>query len=134
MKRIIIGTFVLGLFATLAVLAQNKPPDFQPVQVVSAVEPAYPVMAIFGGTVVLDVTVGPQGEIENIDVARAAPGFSETAMAAIKQWKFKPATLNGQPITSVVPVAFSFSQPAVWWTKGSATSQQSSAGGLFPSK
>lgn len=134
MKRMFVGLLVLGLFATLAVLAQNKPPEFQSVQVVSTVEPAYPVMAVFGGTVVFDVTIGPQGEIENIDVVHDAPGFSEPAMKAIKQWKFKPATLGGQPVTSVIPVAFTFSQPALWWTKSGTASTQFNSGSLVPSK
>jgi len=94
--------------------AQDPPSRFQPAEVVSAVEPVYPLNTVYPGTVVLEVTIGPLGEVQNVKVVRDAPGFTTEAQRAIRKWRFRPARLDGEPIRSVMPVAFSFSQPLVW--------------------
>jgi protein TonB len=68
-------------------------------------------MAMGAGTVVLAVTVDAAGEIEHAKVIKGSEGFSSSALDAIKEWKFKPAMLEGKPVPSVIPVAFSFSWP-----------------------
>jgi hypothetical protein len=44
----------------------KKAPAFEPVQVVSTVETYYPPASVALGTVVLEVTVGPGGEIQDV--------------------------------------------------------------------
>jgi TonB family protein len=75
----------------------------------------YPANVVSPGTVVLEVAVGTDGRIEDVRVVRAMPPFTEEAMKAIQQWKFAPATIDGEPVRAVIPVAFSFSRPSVWW-------------------
>ncbi len=111
---------VLILFAGLAVPVRSqtkfdeKTPALEPAQVISAVEAIYPPRAVNWGTVVVNVTVGASGEIEKVTVVRDSPGFTDAALSAVKKWKFKPAMLDGNPIRSVVPIAFSFAQPLIW--------------------
>lgn len=103
---------IAGIAAPLR--AQDKPSRFEPAEVVSTVETVYPPNAVNPGTVVLDVTVSPSGEVESVKVVRDAPGFTSEAQRVIQKWKFRPAKLDGQPIRSVVAVAFSFGQPLIW--------------------
>lgn len=103
--------------ATLSAGGQKAPADFQAPQVISTVEPAYPANAVAGGTVVLKVTVGSDGEVKDVEVLQGANGFTQQAVETVKKWKFAPAKFDGKPVAASLPVAFSFSQPIVWWTR-----------------
>ena len=51
------------------------------------------------GTVVLDVTVGKDGATENIHVVKSPDKqFSESALQAVRTWRYRPYLLNGNPI------------------------------------
>lgn len=118
MKTGISLVICLALFSvTLFAKGQKAPPDFQPPQVISTVEPSYPANTVAGGTVVLKVTLNPSGQIEDVHVLQGAKGFTQQAMEAIRKWKFKPASFDGEPVAASIPVAFSFSQPIVWWNR-----------------
>lgn len=51
------------------------------------------------GVVIVQAIINKQGEVTNVKVLKGLPmGLSEEAVAAIKRWSFKPATLNGKPV------------------------------------
>ena len=51
------------------------------------------------GTVVLDATIGKDGTIENIHVVKSPDKqFSESALEAVRTWRYRPYLLNGNPI------------------------------------
>ncbi len=114
-------TFILLPACLVLVSLGARPHDdekvcrFKSPEIVSTQEAVYPATAIGPGTVVFAVTIGPSGEVKGVKTLQGAGGFVESAKAALKGWKFKPATLDGQPITAVLPIAFSFSRPTVWW-------------------
>ena len=66
-----------------------------------------------GGTVELLVTVGPEGTATDIRVARTSKvaALDASAQAAVRNWKFAPATRNGQPTTSKLQVPVKFTPP-----------------------
>lgn len=99
------------------VLSGQQRPHFEPPQVIAAEEPVYPLNVVNTGTVVLEVMLDPEGKIEAVKVVQGAPGFTQEAQRAIQRWKFRPARLDGKPIRSVIPVAFSFSRPPIWWPR-----------------
>ena len=103
--------------ATLSARGQKPAADFQPPQVISTVEPSYPANAVAGGTVVLKVTVSSSGEVKDVEVSQGASGFTQQAVETVKKWKFAPAKLDGKPFAASLSVAFSFSQPIVWWNR-----------------
>lgn len=52
----------------------------------------------------LTLTVGPDGHVKDIDVDDTIPGETARLVGAIQNWRFKPATENGIPVTSRVSV------------------------------
>ena len=105
------------LSVTVSAKTQRTPADFQPPQVISTVEPSYPASTVTGGTVVLEATVASSGKVKNVEVLRGASGFTLRALETAVKWKFAPATLDGESVIASLPVAFSFSQPIVWWNR-----------------
>jgi TonB family protein len=70
--------------------------------VISKVEPRYTQEARdakLQGSVLLAVEINKQGVPENIRVLKGLElGLSESAVAAVKQWKFKPGMKDGKPV------------------------------------
>lgn len=64
--------------------------------------PAYPEAARrarIQGVVVLECTIGKNGVVKETKVLRGLPlGLTESALAAVQKWTFKPSTLNGKPV------------------------------------
>jgi hypothetical protein len=52
----------------------------------------------------LFLTVGSDGRVHNINVAQSIPGEMPRLIASVQNWRFKPATENGQPVTSTFSV------------------------------
>jgi hypothetical protein len=52
----------------------------------------------------LILTVGPQGHVRSINVAQSIPGEMPRLIAAVQDWRFRPATENGHPVTSTFAV------------------------------
>ncbi len=68
---------------------------------VSFVQPEYPDMAKMqhmSGVVVLGVVIGRDGAIKTLaPIASTDVMFTETAMKAVKKWKYSPYMVNGSP-------------------------------------
>jgi protein TonB len=65
------------------------------------VEPPYPVLAKAArvqGEVVLSAIISVNGEIENLQLASGHPMLVPAALEAVRQWRYKPYLLNGQPV------------------------------------
>ena len=50
------------------------------------------------GDVVLRATISKSGVIENLQVVSGHPILIQAAMDAVKQWRYKPYFLNGEPV------------------------------------
>lgn len=72
-----------------------------PPELVSRVEPLFPTDfqdLDVGGSVRLRIAVSEAGDVTEIRVLQASNApFEREARQAVRQWKFKPATFNGQP-------------------------------------
>jgi len=116
MRRVTLLATVVFLFA-LAPAASNaqaqKQPEFEPPQILTAADVVYPITSVSWGTVVLEVSIDAHGNVASVKVIRGIPSLTETALAAVKRWKFRPAKFNGHPIPSKLPVAFAFVPPNV---------------------
>lgn len=62
------------------------------------------------GTTVLQVIVGADGKVYNPKVLKSlSPDLDAEAMIAMKQWKFQPSTLHGQPVAVIMKIEVAFS-------------------------
>ncbi len=68
---------------------------------------------VVGGTVVLRVLVGTDGQPGLVRVVQDAPSMTDSARVAVAGWKFSPAQLNGKPVISGIILAFAFRTPIV---------------------
>lgn len=78
------------------------------------VEPTYPPLARSArvqGEVVLSAIISVTGEIENLQLVSGHPMLVPSALAAVKQWRYKPYLLNGQPteVETTITVIFTLS-------------------------
>jgi len=92
------------------------PPDqpgseFVPVGILSFDYSDYPVNSVAWGSVVLQVTVGSVGDVKDVSVLHPMAGFNDFALHALKRWRFRAATFQGNPVTSKAAVAFIFQTP-----------------------
>jgi protein TonB len=61
------------------------------------------------GKVLIEATVDAEGKVSKAKVVESSdPAFSEAALAAVRQWVFKPAAKDGQAIPTKVKIPFSF--------------------------
>ena len=62
------------------------------------------------GVVKLDVLIGIDGIVQSVRVvgAQVHPAFAQSASDAVKQWKFTPTLLNGQPVEVEMTASISF--------------------------
>jgi protein TonB len=78
------------------------------------VEPTYPPLARSArvqGEVVLSAIISTNGEIENLQLVSGHPMLVPAALTAVKQWRYKPYLLNGQPteVETTITVIFTLS-------------------------
>ena len=85
----------------------------QPMKLVD-VKPVYPpTMRAAGreGVVPIEAVIGRDGNVASLRVlsAQVHPDFAVAAADAVRQWKFSPTLLNGQPVEVVMTVSVTFS-------------------------
>jgi TonB family protein len=79
--------------------------------VANQVMPVYPPLAVqarIQGDVQLMATVGADGSVLRLQALNGHPLLVPAAMEAARQWQFHPATRNGQPVESTVPISVPF--------------------------
>ena len=73
--------------------------------------PAYPEvprLARVEGQVVIEALIGMTGDVVETRVLRSTPMFAEAALAAVRQWKYRPTLINGRPVPVVLTVTVTF--------------------------
>jgi TonB family protein len=61
------------------------------------------------GTVGLSIVVTSKGDVSAVRVTTSlGSGLDEKAIEAVRQWKFKPATKDGEPVSAEIAVIISF--------------------------
>ncbi len=81
---------------------------------IKKVDPVYPKQAIDGriqGAVQLDAHIAKDGSISSIKVLSGDPVLAAAATDAVKQWKYKPYFLDGQPIAIQTQITVNFKLP-----------------------
>lgn len=114
---------VSDLISSPPVVAAPKPPappDLRPVRVSSGVqearlirrvEPVYPhlpMLARVSGEVVMDVSIDEEGNVAAIKVISGHTLLVDEAVRAVRQWKYSPTLLNGEPVPVICSVRVVF--------------------------
>jgi TonB family protein len=80
--------------------------------VVQRVEPQYPEEARrerVQGIVIVEAFIDKEGNVGDIEVLKPLPmGLDQAAVDAVRQWKFQPATMNGEPVNVVFNLTINF--------------------------
>jgi hypothetical protein len=81
---------------------------FRPAEVVSVEEIYHPFLSVARGPVIVEASVRANGTVEDVVVTHPIASLSEPSVHSIRNWKFKPATLDGKPVASRVTIAVLF--------------------------
>jgi protein TonB len=121
-------TLPVGMLSNLPIASNNPPP--MPVtpkpshpqtliishldegMLLRRVQPVYPRIAIAThtqGSVVLSALINTRGEIEGLQVVSGPGLLVQSALEAVKQWRYRPYILNGTPIEVQTQVTVNFS-------------------------
>jgi len=82
--------------------------------ILKKVQPTYPPTALhmrMEGTVELLATISKKGDITSVKVLSGEPLLTRAASDAVKQWKYKPYLLNGEPVEIQTQVTVNFKLP-----------------------
>ncbi|QNP40627.1 energy transducer TonB [Lysobacter solisilvae (ex Woo and Kim 2020)] len=82
---------------------ETPPPDYPPELACRQV----------GGTALLNVALAANGYAVKVEIVSSSGNatLDEAAVAAVREWKFRPATVRGQPTTSKLQVPVKFTPP-----------------------
>jgi protein TonB len=72
-----------------------------PALLIHRVEPRYPALMIQlrrDGRVELHAIIARDGSIQSLEAVSGDPLFYQSALDAVSQWRYKPTTLNGEPV------------------------------------
>ncbi len=72
-----------------------------PSSIIHRVQPVYPAISKpmrLQGDVILAAIISKAGTIESLQVVSGHPMLTQAALDAVKQWRYRPYLLNGEPI------------------------------------
>ena len=78
---------------------------------IKRVQPNYPPLARqarIQGTVILQAEISKEGTIQNLQLISGHPMLAPAAIEAVKQWRYKPYLLNGEPVAVDTQVQVNF--------------------------
>jgi protein TonB len=80
-------------------------------KLIKKVQPEYPMLAAQArvqALVILEAQVDVRGYVKEVRILRGAPLFDDAATAAVRQWRYKPLLLNGEPTEFILTVTLQF--------------------------
>lgn len=98
----------------------EPPPSREPVRVGGVIAapvkthdaaPVYPAIAQAArvqGLVIIQATIGLEGQVIDATILKSVPLLDEAALAAVRQWRYTPTRLNGQSVAVVMSVTVDF--------------------------
>lgn len=82
-----------------AAMRTRPVPQYQPIPSIRA-----------RGIAKLSLMVGADGRVKEVNIERPLQGNTAALLAAVQSWRFKPATVNGEPVAAPYNVEISFKQ------------------------
>jgi periplasmic protein TonB len=90
------------------------PEDYADDQVIRRVRPVYPMQARLKklhGTVVLQAVISKQGKVDSLQLVSGDVSLAQAAADAVKQWRYKPYSHNGEPADFQTRITVDFKLP-----------------------
>jgi protein TonB len=75
--------------------------QLDPAMLIHRIEPVYPTLPKQlgrGGRVELRAVIATDGTIQSLQVVSGDPLFYQSALEAVRQWRYRPTVLNGEPV------------------------------------
>jgi len=116
----VLGGVIGGTGTVAAPLAPKETKPRAPVRVggrvkeprlIHRVEPIYPPLAVqthMQGTVVIEAIIDEHGDIVEMKVVSGPPLLIQSALDAVRRWKYEPTYLNDQPVPVQLNVTVAF--------------------------
>jgi protein TonB len=85
--------------------------DIKEPKKIKHVPPTYPPIAQqakIQGVVIIEATIARDGSVKDAKVLRPAPMLDQAALEAVRQWRYTPTLLNGQPVEVIMTVTVTF--------------------------
>jgi protein TonB len=82
----------------LKAAVKKTPPDYPPIARQMKV----------AGKVEVDITIDPEGNVEDVKVVSGNSLLTNAVISAVKKWKFTPFTANGSPAKALALLDFDF--------------------------
>ena len=97
---------------TFAQILQSQP-EWQSLNIQQTVDPVFPYrlqeLGVTNGEARVAINTDATGKLmECLVVGYTRPEFADEAVVVIKQWKFEPARLRGEPVGTTVELLFSY--------------------------
>jgi protein TonB len=95
----------------LAPVTQRRTSVMMEGNLIRRVQPQYPPLAVqthTQGSVVLSAVISRAGTIENLRVISGHPMLVKAAIDAVRQWRYRPYVLNGDPVEVDTQVTVNF--------------------------
>ena len=117
------GGVIGGIISATPVAAPPPPPkveapkrirvggQVQAAMAISRPQPIYPPLAKqarIQGVVRLEAQISKTGTIENLKVISGHPLLVQSALDAVKQWRYKPTVLNNEPVEVITTIDVNF--------------------------
>ena len=70
-------------------------------KIITNMQPVYPPLARqtrISGTVKLHAIISRDGSVQQLDLLSGHPLLVQSALDAVRQWKYQPTLLNGEPV------------------------------------
>jgi protein TonB len=84
-------------------------------QLLRRIPPVYPAQARLlrlEGAVSLTATVMEDGTVRDVKVVEGAPALAQSAVDAVKHWRYKPYVLDGTAVKNDVKIRIDFKLPS----------------------
>ena len=78
---------------------------------IKRVQPTYPQAALAAhtqGAVQIEATINKEGNVTNLKVLRGDAVLARAALDAVRQWRYKPYYLNGEPVEIQTQITVNF--------------------------
>jgi TonB family protein len=82
--------------------------------ILHSVDPVYPPEAVaqkLQGPVVLQTSIGRDGAVQDVKLVRGYFVLAKAAITAVKQWRFRPYTVNGRALETQTVITINFNFP-----------------------